>query len=217
MKPMILLLFFIIILSPMQLLANECIEGNCVDGWGKMLLDEGFVYEGQWQNGKPNGKGTVKTPYWTEISSENWVDGQVQGVGVEVYLSGRKYSGQFKNNHYHGQGTDTYPDGKIIRGEFREGHPWGKVKMILPNGDVLEGNFEKGHAEGKGKYSFADGSSYVGEFHKGHPHGFGTEYSPEGKVIFSGQWNRGEEVLEHVESSDKNQSWKNQVDKKTSR
>jgi len=197
-------IIFIFFLPTLSL--AECIEGDCVNGWGKMFLEKGFEYEGQWKEGKPNGKGAVKTPYWTTISSDKWVEGEIQGHGEETYLNGRKYVGQFKNTLYHGIGTDNYPDGKIISGEFKEGRPWGKIKMILSNGDILEGQFVKGHAEGKGKYLFGDGSSYVGEFHKGHPHGYGIEYSPDGKVVFKGQWNMGQEVFETAKNSGTNDS-----------
>ncbi|HHW67633.1 MAG TPA: hypothetical protein GXX16_07985 [Epulopiscium sp.] len=35
---------------------------------------------------------------------------------------------------------------------------------------------------------------YEGEFANGVPHGEGTKYDEEGKIIFKGQWEKGEPV-----------------------
>ena len=205
------------------ILSAGCLEGDCVDGWGKMVTGQGYEYEGQWKNGRPHGKGTVKTHYGTVISGDNWVHGKLQGNGVETYSSGRKYVGQFKNTKYHGIGTDHYPNGQTYRGEFKDGHPSGKGKLILADGSIYEGEFKDGLSNGRGKLLLAeghvyigeffnghpqgqgalispDGSKYVGEFHKGHQHGYGVQYSAAGKKTYSGLWTNGREARKEVDA-----------------
>ena len=226
--------FFLVHFFCPPLFADECTRGNCVDGWGTLVLQQGFEYEGQWKDGKPHGKGVVKTPYWTTISSDNWVQGQVQGEGVETYLNGRKYVGEFKDTKYNGIGTDRNPDGRVYVGEFVDGHPHGRGKMTLPDGSVYEGEFKGGHSNGKGKLTLSDGNIYIGEFknghpqgkgkfvypdgslyegafYKGHPHGHGVEYAPDGTVRFAGQWRNGREVKEKTENAREDDSQKDKT------
>ncbi len=57
-------------------------------------------YEGEIENGKPQGKGSL------------------------TYLNGTKYVGEFLEGTWHGQGTFTFPDGETWVGEFRKDAPW---------------------------------------------------------------------------------------------
>lgn len=187
--------FFVLVtpcfsLSPASLLAR-CLEGDCVNGWGKMNISQGYKYTGQWKNGRPHGKGTATTPAGNEITGDNWREGRLQGHGVETYKNGRKYVGQFKNSRYNGIGIDIYPDGVKYTGQFKDGHPSGRGKLIFPNGTILDGKFKDGHANGKGKLLFYDGSVYKGEFENGRPHGYGTEYCSNGLRNYEGLWDMG--------------------------
>ncbi len=38
---------------------NECIEGNCLDGFGRGYISNGHVYEGKWHDGEPHGEGKM--------------------------------------------------------------------------------------------------------------------------------------------------------------
>ena len=63
--------------------------------WGK--------YEGEIENGEPNGQGT-----------ETWSDGS-------------KYVGLFKDGKYHGQGTITWSDGTKYVGEYKNNKRWNGI------------------------------------------------------------------------------------------
>jgi len=196
------------------LLPAECLEGNCVNGWGRATTSQGLEYTGQWKNHKPHGKGTATTLTGNKISGDHWVDGKLRGYGVEIYKNGRKYEGQFKNTLYNGIGTDSYPDGMKYVGEFKDGRQTGRGKLMFPdnttieaefkngrahgkgratfgNGSSYEGNFVDGHFSGRGRLVFSDGNVYEGEFKNDEPHGEGIEYFPDGSVKHKGTWAHG--------------------------
>merc|ERR1719444_177289 len=56
---------------------------------------DGAVYEGEWLNGKANGKGTFTHP----------------GEGVYTHADGSTYTGQWVNDKQHGKGVEAWPDG----------------------------------------------------------------------------------------------------------
>ena len=60
-------------------------------------------YEGQVENGKPNGQGTYTNP------------------------DGKKYVGEFKDGKPNGQGTFTFKDGRKYVGEFKDDELWNGI------------------------------------------------------------------------------------------
>ena len=77
-------------------------------------------YEGEIENGKPNGQGT------------------------ETFPDGSKYIGEFKDGSLNGQGTYTWSDGGKYVGEWKSGKDWngtyynnnGKKEYKLVNGEI---------------------------------------------------------------------------------
>tara|TARA_B100001540_G_C15796619_1_gene637943 strand:+ start:1677 stop:2321 length:645 start_codon:yes stop_codon:yes gene_type:complete len=51
-------LFVIFFLFP-ALILSQCIEGDCIDGYGKILYENNNSYEGYFKNGLKNGQGTL--------------------------------------------------------------------------------------------------------------------------------------------------------------
>lgn len=47
----------IFIFSPIY--ADECMEGDCDNGFGTGFTDDNKIYEGEWQDGMPHGRGTL--------------------------------------------------------------------------------------------------------------------------------------------------------------
>ena len=66
----------------------KCIEGDCNNGYGTYILENGDKYVGEHKDGKQHGLGTL-----------TWVSGK---------FAGDKYIGEFKDGKQHGQGTSTY-------------------------------------------------------------------------------------------------------------
>jgi tetratricopeptide (TPR) repeat protein len=57
-----------------------CIQGNCKNGYGIFVFDDGRVYEGQWKKGL------------------------FEGMGKLIFVSGSMYTGEFKKGLMHGYG-----------------------------------------------------------------------------------------------------------------
>lgn len=73
-----------------------CIEGDCQNGVGQYIFKDGARYEGEFQHGKPHGKGTV------------------------TYLNGEKYIGELAEGKFNGQGTLFRQDGTNVSGYWKD-------------------------------------------------------------------------------------------------
>jgi hypothetical protein len=108
---------------------GEWIEGETLYGWGKYpeIVWKGFgdkethsKYEGDVENGKPN------------------------GVGILISPMGGKYVGSWKNGVRNGKGTTTYSSGTKYEGGWKDGGMWngtlydtnGKILHKIVNGEI---------------------------------------------------------------------------------
>ena len=44
---------------PVTVFADECMEGDCDNGFGTGFTEDNKIYEGEWVNGMPHGKGKL--------------------------------------------------------------------------------------------------------------------------------------------------------------
>ena len=44
---------------PMMAAAEECIEGDCDNGYGTGFTEDNLIYEGEWKGGVPHGQGKL--------------------------------------------------------------------------------------------------------------------------------------------------------------
>ena len=117
-KILIFIIYIFLILNfKSQIMADECVSGNCVNGQGTYKHANG-EYVGEFKDGKANGQGTATS-----------ADGQV------------KYVGEFKDDNFHGKGKLTYKKGSIYEGEFKNDIINGKGELILTNGKVYQGDW----------------------------------------------------------------------------
>jgi hypothetical protein len=124
-------LLFIIFLTPLiSFSQGKCISGDCENGVGTYLWDDGAIYEGDWKNGKLHGIGI------TIMYDENGMlfgtyDGEFKngvqdGWGTETIYSDEGYLygthvGYFKDDQANGWGIFIWRDGTIEKGEWKEG------------------------------------------------------------------------------------------------
>jgi len=221
-----------IVFSPADTLHRKHFEGTFVEGkrtgGGRMVynsndrftgeLDSQYVphgvgkkeysggkssYEGEWQNGKAHGSGTLVDGLNTYVGS--FVMGNRDGPGQMTYADGARYSGHWADNVQSGEGTLQFANGDIYEGSFSDGVKAGQGKLTYHNGDVLTGLFKEDDAHGPcvktfvngevwtgdydkgkrkiGKMAYLDGTTYEGQWKEGRPHGrgklfFGESFSP---------------------------------------
>jgi hypothetical protein len=88
----------------------ECIEGNCVDGQGTYIWEDGEQYSGEWKDDIMHGQGTLNFANGDQYIGE-WKDDMMHGQGTYTWANGDQYIGEWKDAEQHGQGTTTYADG----------------------------------------------------------------------------------------------------------
>ena len=169
---------------------DQCIKGNCLNGYGTYVFPGGAKYMGDFENGLMHGKGIL---YFTDGSKYmgNWLKQEREGRGRMVLANGDIYFGIFKAGKYHGNGLMTYDNGSAYEGDWRNGQPHGIGVFNFPNGDRYEGELEKGLFKGQGQLFYADGSRYEGEWNANVRQGLGTLYYANGQQI-NGQWENNE-------------------------
>ncbi len=226
MKMFINLIVAVFLLLP-QGVAALCVQGDCVNGQGTVVLPDGRRYVGEFQNGirtgrglmtfpdgtkylgdwhddKPHGQGTLSAAGKFEYAG-GFANGVREGQGTLETVDGKKYSGQWQNDIPHGPGRITYPDGTVFIGQFENGRRNGQGEAKYKNGTKYVGQWKDDLPNGHGTKITVDGEKYTGEFRNGLMHGRGTVVKPDGSS-YAGQWQgdvlmQKEEVLSKAEFS----------------
>ncbi|KAH3745500.1 2-isopropylmalate synthase [Pelomyxa schiedti] len=121
---------------------------------------DGDVYEGEFSNGKREGKG-------------------VYGFG-----DGRVYDGQWKAGLRHGRGRMVYPDGSVYSGQWKADMRDGRGLFRHPSGDVYSGEYRADKRDGRGSVVFANsGLSFQGTFRNGVRCGVGVFACADGRTL----------------------------------
>ena len=206
-------LIFILIVSALYLLPTSvwarCVQGNCLNGQGTVMMPDGRKYVGEFKDGVRVGQGLMTFPDGTKYIG-NWQHDKPHGRGKLSSAGKYDYVGEFKNGVRHGQGTLETVDGKKYEGRWENDVPHGQGKIIYPGGAQYAGQFKNGKRHGEGEALYADGSKYVGQwqddtrngrgtmtyvngdqytgdFMSGQRHGMGILVMPDGSR-YSGQW-----------------------------
>lgn len=115
---------------------GACFEGDCGNGFGKMINPKTEEkYEGEWRNGKRDGR------------------------GVEFYADGeKKYVGNFKNGKYEGNGSFFYKNGDKYVGKYKNGVMNDEKGYFIFNNNVrLVARIENNVKHGKAMRIYPDG------------------------------------------------------------
>ena len=150
------------------------------------IFENGDVYEGEFTDNLPGGKGKITYADGSEYVGDveyNMRNGQ----GVLKYPNGNIYEGGFTNNVREGEGTFTFTDGKKYVGEFSGGNYNGKGTFYYKSGNIYEGDFKDGQREGQGVMQYANGQKFVGEYRDDKICGHGYYYFSNGDV-YDGEW-----------------------------
>lgn len=77
-----------------------------------------------------------------------WKDGKMNGKGIFTWPDGRKYEGYYLNDLKHGTGRFEWEGGKIYDGEWKNGCQHGLGKYFFPkdnawrNGEWIDGKLK---------------------------------------------------------------------------
>ncbi|SDL15385.1 MORN repeat-containing protein [Pedobacter sp. ok626] len=106
----------------------QCINGDCNNGTGTYKASN-YVYEGQFKNGMPQGKGRL-VKVTGDMYTGNFVNGLYSGYGTLFYDNGDVYNGQFREGMYHGEGTFKKTDGTTQSGIFLNNSLNGNIEAM---------------------------------------------------------------------------------------
>lgn len=117
--------------------AKGCITGNCTDGYGIYVWDNGEKYEGFWKNDHRSGQGT------------------------NYFVSGEKYIGEWKDDLRSGHGTNYYKDGTVKTGSWKDDKFVGESNTENNESKINNNNYSAGNltmiASGTGFALSSDG------------------------------------------------------------
>ncbi len=149
------------------------------------------TYTGYIRDGKPHGFGIEYTGFGKKNYEGNWQNGKYQGKGKKYNSESGKliYDGEHANGNRHGYGIGYMVDGRICSGLF-DNHNLIKGSMSFPDGYKFDGEWVRSDPK-YGTQSWPSGDKYVG-YMQGHSrNGYGTYYK-NGKKFYEGQWANNE-------------------------
>jgi hypothetical protein len=138
-------LLLILLWMPLLVLGQECVYGDCENGFGRMTYDDeafGTSYWGKFFKGQPQGLGEYT---WGKEDNEDgtwtcykykgdWENGKTNGTGITSYIKSGfeeggyvfedliwSYTGEYVNNKRNGIGVIKYPDDTGYVGYWENG------------------------------------------------------------------------------------------------
>lgn len=150
---------------------------------GKWYYSSGNVYEGEFVDGVPSGRGEKRLSSGS-VFRGIWVRGKLEGHGEAVFNNG-VFVGEFRDGK-EVSGTFTSNDGTIISGLFHGSGESTKGIIRYPDGRTYEGEWE-------GRCSVLGCEARKGYWTLEKPHGDGKMIYPDGEIK-SGRWKLGEFV-----------------------
>ena len=104
-------------------ISKGCVSGECDNGFGKWVYENGDSYTGWWVNKQMNGIGFYQFTSGGFYVGE-WSNGKKHGYGMYEWDKDSSYSGYWDNDQLHGLGVYYYKENgesKLMSGMFNNG------------------------------------------------------------------------------------------------
>lgn len=176
-----------------RLVSNgKILSGDCDSLTGSMSWDDGkAIYEGEWKNNLPHGKGYFKDQY------NNWYRGDFKygyfwGKGELHVTNMYHYTGEILLSRRHGKGTCQFinPKGESYDGQWREDLMAGLGKYSKGPKFYYYGNMANNYFNGQGRIVTVEGW-LEGNFKDGLPNGYIKQYIKSENLLVEGNWVKG--------------------------
>ena len=187
----------------------ECIEGDCINGSGKLKYHDGSVFEGKFVEGIPqNGIGTVYYNKNGEKAVGTFKHNTLNGYGIWHNKDnfGVTYEGEWKDRKIISEIAKTFSEGIITYGQYDgSGFNGLGIKVFEKEKQIYLGYLEWGLRTGVGA-QFREGNElddqmnylgYFGEFYKGKRRGQGIELSSIEPEFKNGSWDKNNFLKEN--------------------
>ena len=121
-----------------------CIEGDCDNGFGKMINTRSQErYEGEWRNGKREGRGVEYYADGEKKYVGNFLGGKYNGNGTYFYKNGDKYVGKYKNGMMNDErGYFIYNNNMRLVVKVENNKKTGRALRLYPDGRKEETYFD---------------------------------------------------------------------------
>ncbi|HEX5169990.1 MAG TPA: caspase family protein, partial [Cyclobacteriaceae bacterium] len=172
----ILIFFFV---NTFNAISQGCTNGDCVNGTGTYVYNDGTKYIGTFKDSKADGHGVCYFANGTTFIGE-WANHQATGYGTWYYQDGSKQTGHYKDNVFIDHALLT---AGCLSGDCNNGFG----TYLWDGGTLYVGQFKNYKLDGLGTCYFNEGSKYVGEWLNDKFNGFGTNYVRDGSIQ-KGQW-----------------------------
>jgi hypothetical protein len=187
---------------------SECISGDCQNGFGVYVWENGEKYEGNWEYKMRHGQGTN---YYADgsVYKGDWKSDMQDGYGTLHYANGDRYTGEYKKHKMEGYGSYTFSTGFRYVGDFENGKYNGWGTLFYPDGRTQTGFWENNKFAGSrynineflgqsgcvygncqndfGVFLWENGEYYEGYWKKSHRSGHGRNVYAS-KSECTGQW-----------------------------
>ena len=164
------------------------------EGFGKYFLSDGSIYKGFFYNNKMEGRGRLININGFVYEGE-FKNGQSNGYGKYIALDGTTYKGTWLRDKQNGPGNEVYPDGSFYNGNFRNGKKNGFGKLVFKDKNVYEGQFVNNDINGEGAFYWKDGRIYIGNWSNNKMNGYGIFIWPDKKIYYGNYVNNLKEGL----------------------
>ncbi|MCH2195543.1 MORN motif precursor [Kordia sp.] len=163
----------------------DCIEGDCMEGWGKIKVGE-IITKATFKNGAIDGLAYISYPEGGFYHGQ-YKNNRREGFGYYKWSSGNIYIGNWKDGKQHGLGYTMSKELQITSaGRFENGKLVEKQGADYKSGKT-NGNCLGNCNDGFGKYTYNNGDKYWGFFKHGQRTGVGT-YVWSNKSAFTGTY-----------------------------